>query len=105
MKILQYAKNQISIPGKKSTKLLRGFLDSLTLHIKVKDKETYNHLMWFLKKFDKRELQVFKGKNSFSEIQRELQKELDQIDSGNSGLIDLEDLDMELERIISSDED
>jgi hypothetical protein len=71
-----------------------------TLQIKIKNKETYQHLMWFLKKFNREELEIIESKSSFEYIQEELQHELHELDSGNSTLMDIEDLDKELEKII-----
>ena len=33
-----------------------------SIYIKIKDKETYQHLMWFLKKFGKNELEIMEAK-------------------------------------------
>lgn len=71
-----------------------------TLHIKVKDKETYKHLLWFLRKFNSEELQVVEN-GDFETIQRELHEELARIDSGASDLVDIDDFDKELDLIIS----
>lgn len=70
------------------------------LHLKVKDPETLKHLMWFLKKFDYNELQVIQSEQEFDFVREELQKELEAVDIGQSELIDVEDLDQELEKII-----
>lgn len=75
-----------------------------TLHIKIKDKETYEHLMWFLRRFDQKELEILRSRGSFPYIQEELQNELREIDAGKSTLLDLEELDEELEKIISANE-
>ena len=76
-----------------------------SIHIKIKDKETYQHLMWFLKKFSKNELQVIEAKDSFKSIQNELRKELKEMDSGSMDMIDLEEFDKELDDIIAHYED
>lgn len=71
-----------------------------TLHLKIKDTETLKHLMWFLEKFDQNELQVVHSEQEFDFVREELQNELEAIDKGQSELIDIEDLDKELEKII-----
>ena len=76
-----------------------------TLYIKIKNKETYEHLMWFLNRFDPNELEVLSSEESFVYVQEELQNELHEIDSGNSTLMDLEEFDKELEKIISANKD
>lgn len=76
-----------------------------SLHLKIKDKETYKNLIWFLKRVDQNELEILESRNSFNYIQEELQHELKEIDSGRSTLMDLEELDRELEKIISANED
>lgn len=75
-----------------------------TLHIKIKNKEAYDHLMWFLNKFESGELEILKTKDSFNATQQELQSELDEIDSERSTLLDLEEMDRELEKIILANE-
>lgn len=67
-----------------------------TLHIKIKDKEVYDHLMWFLGKFDETELQISEGDTGLNEIQKELQEELNRIDKGSSELTDIKTFDAEL---------
>ncbi len=76
-----------------------------SIHIKIKDKETYQHLMWFLKKFSKNELQVIEAKDSFKSIQNELRKELKEMDSGSMDMMELEEFDKELDDIIAHYED
>lgn len=76
-----------------------------TLHLKIKDKETYLHLMWFLQRFDPKELEIIESQESFNYVQEELQQELKKIDSGNSALMDIEELDKDLEKIIIANED
>ena len=71
-----------------------------TLHLKIKDPETLKHLMWFLKKFDQSELQVVQSEEEFDFVREELQNELEAIDKGQADLIDIEELDKELEKII-----
>jgi hypothetical protein len=72
-----------------------------TLHLKIKNKETYNHILWFLKKFDKEELELLEGSKSFQSIQKELHQELEKIDAGDSSLIAMDTFDKELDRMIA----
>ena len=76
-----------------------------SIHIKIKDEETYQHLMWFLKKFNKDELQIVEAKDSFKSVQNELRKELKGMDSGSMDMMELEEFDRELEDIIAQYED
>ncbi len=75
-----------------------------TLHIKVKNKKTYDHLLWFLEKFNEDEIQFLEGKTSFASIKKDLKDELKAIDSGESTLIELDEFDKELEEIIARNE-
>ena len=75
-----------------------------TLHIKISNKETYQDLLKYLKKFNSEELQFVEGKGNFETIQSELREELDAIDSGKSSLMELEDFDKMLEELISRNE-
>ncbi len=75
-----------------------------TLHIKVKDKETYQHLLWLLKRFDQSEIEFNEGKNSFSSVKDQLEDEIKAIDSGKSSLMELDEFDRYLEDFISKNE-
>lgn len=72
-----------------------------TLHLKVMNPETLEHLMWFLKRFDPDELQIISPEQEFDYVREELHNEIEAIDENTSGLMDIEELDQELERIIS----
>lgn len=76
-----------------------------TLLIKVKNAETYGHLLWLLKRFDQNEIQIVEHADSFDTIKQTLQAELEQINTGKSGLMDVNEFDDELEKIIASYED
>ncbi len=78
--------------------------DMNTLHIKINNKETYQDLLKYLRKFNSDELQFVEGKGNFEAIQRELQDELDAIDSGKSSLMELEDFDSMFEELIYRNE-
>lgn len=73
-----------------------------TIRIKIKNKETYTHLMWFLEKFDRNELQLIEEENSFDSVKKELHKELEDIDNGKSVLMPLDEYEKELDQLISS---
>lgn len=72
-----------------------------TLHLKIKNKETYHHILWFLKKFDPEELELIDGAELFQSIQKELHQELKRVDSGKSTFMELDAFDKELERLIA----
>ncbi|MCM4161375.1 hypothetical protein FHG64_14980 [Antarcticibacterium flavum] len=72
-----------------------------TLHIKIKNEETYQHLLWFLKKLDQEEIQFVEGKNTFSSVQEQLENEIYAIDSGESTLMELDEFDKNLDHLIA----
>jgi hypothetical protein len=61
--------------------------------------------MWFLKKFNKKELRIKEAKDSFKFVQNDLWKELEEMDSGGMDMMDLEGFDKKLEDIIALYED
>jgi len=75
-----------------------------TLHIKVRNKETYDHLLWFLEKFNEDEIQFLEGKTTFTSIKKDLNEELRAIDSEESTLMELDEFDKELDEIITKNE-
>jgi hypothetical protein len=76
-----------------------------TLHIKIKNEETYQHLIWFLRKLDQEEIQFVEGKNTFSSVQEQLENEIYAIDSGESTLMELDEFDKRLDEIIAGNDD
>lgn len=74
------------------------------IRLKVNDR-IYKHLMWFLERFSKEEIQVIQENNEFLSIQQYLRKELHTIEEGTAEYISLEDLDKELESSIRKHED
>jgi hypothetical protein len=56
--------------------------------------------MWFLNKFSKDELQIIEENEEFLSIQKDLQDELNRIETGKAEFIDLQQLDDELESTI-----
>ncbi|HKL35111.1 MAG TPA: hypothetical protein VJ899_02340 [Salegentibacter sp.] len=70
------------------------------IHLKVSTKEAYKDLMEFLEKFDKNELEIIPD-SDFEKQKANLQKELEAIEEGNSDLMDIEEYDSYLEKVIS----
>lgn len=70
-----------------------------TIRLRVNEK-VYKHLMWFLNKFSKDELQIIEENEEFLSIQKDLQGELNRIETGKAEFIDLQQLDDELESTI-----
>lgn len=75
-----------------------------TIRLKVSN-DAYKHLMWFLNKFKKEELQIIKEDDEFVSVQKYLQDELISIENGSAEFIDIDELDAELEATISQYED
>ena len=67
-----------------------------TIRLRVNEK-VYKHLMWFLNKFSKDELQIIEENEEFLSIQKDLQDELNRIEAGKAEFVDLQQLDDELE--------
>ena len=70
-----------------------------TIRLRVNDK-IYHHLMWFLKRFNKEELQVIREDKEFLSVQEYLNKELEKIENGTTGFLTIDQLDNELEATI-----
>ena len=75
-----------------------------TIRLQVSAK-IYDHLMWFLKRFSKDELQVIEETEAFTLSQAELQDNLNKAESGNTEFFDLDQLDDDLEATIRKYED
>lgn len=75
-----------------------------TIRLRVNDK-VYKHLMWFLNKFSKDELQIIEEDQQFLSAQKELKNDLDMLEKGQTEYIDLQQLDDELEATIRRYED
>ncbi len=65
----------------------------------------YKHLMWFLSRFKKEEIQIIKEDEQFVSVQNYLKEELASIEDGNAEFIDIDKLDAELETTIRQYED
>ena len=74
------------------------------IHLKVSTREAYKDLMEFLEKFDKNELEIIRD-SDFEKQKANLQKEWKAIEEGNSDLMDLEEYDSYLEKVINEYED
>jgi hypothetical protein len=70
-----------------------------TIKLKIND-NIYDKLLFLLNKFDKSELEIITDDNEFNDNKRYLEAELNEIISGKSTFIGLEDLDSRLERVI-----
>lgn len=75
-----------------------------TIRLRVNDK-VYKHLMWFLNKFSKDELQIIEEDQKFISVQKELKKDLEMLEKAQSEFIDVQQLDNELEATIRRYED
>ena len=70
-----------------------------TIRLRINNK-VYNHLLWFLRRFTKEEIQVIEETDQFVSVQEYLSKELQRIEDGNANFMSIDDLDDELESII-----
>ena len=60
----------------------------------------YRHLMWFLGRFNKEEIQVIRENDEFITIQEYLKKEFEKIENGTAEFVSIDKLDNELETTI-----
>ncbi|MDT0646100.1 hypothetical protein RM545_05310 [Zunongwangia sp. F260] len=72
--------------------------------LKIKSKEAYDQLLSLLKKIDQNEIEIISD-NVFEQQKAELHQELEAVENGTSTLSDLDEVDIELDRIISQYED
>ena len=70
-----------------------------TIRLRVNDK-TYKHLMWFLGRFNKEEIQFINESNEFISVQEYLRKELDKVEDGSAEYISIDQLNDLLEDTI-----
>ena len=66
-----------------------------TIRLRVNDK-IYKHLMWFLRRFNKEEIQVIRETDEFLSIQEYLNKELEKIENGTAGFTSIDQLNLSL---------
>ena len=83
---------------------IRKLVKMENIRLKVSTKEAYKDLMEFLEKFDKNELEIIPD-SDFETQKANLQKELEAIEKGNSDLMDIEEYDSYLEKVINEYED
>lgn len=70
-----------------------------TIRLRVNEK-VYKHLMWFLNKFSKDELEIIEENEEFLSIQENLHRDLEIVENGRPEFIDVQQLDDELESTI-----
>ncbi|MBT3302779.1 MAG: tRNA pseudouridine synthase A [Bacteroidetes bacterium] len=70
-----------------------------TIRLRVND-QIYKNLMWFLKRFNKEEIQIIEENEDFLSIQDYLRKELELVEKDTAEFISLEELDRDLESSI-----
>lgn len=75
-----------------------------TIRLRVNDK-TYKHLMWFLGRFSKDEIQIIKEDDQFVSVAEYLKKELDKVEDGSAEYISIDELNDTLEATIKKHED
>ncbi|MFW5758206.1 MAG: tRNA pseudouridine synthase A [Bacteroidota bacterium] len=75
-----------------------------TIRLRVND-SIFQQLMWFLKRFDKNEIEVINENEEYLSIQEYLKKELENIENETADFISFNQLDEELESTIRKYED
>lgn len=70
-----------------------------TIRIRVKDK-IYKRLLKVLSQYDYEDLQIIEENDKFISTQQYLIKELEKLEKGNSGFIDINQLENDLESTI-----
>jgi hypothetical protein len=68
------------------------------IRLKVNDR-IYKHLMWFLQRFSREEIQVIQENNEFLSIQEYLKNELLAVEDGTAEYISLIELEKDLESV------
>ena len=75
-----------------------------TIKLQVSD-TTYEKLMWFLGKFSKDEIEITIEDSKFTSDKKHLEKELNDILSGEAKFIGVEEAEQQLEKSIRQHED
>ncbi len=75
-----------------------------TIRLRVSNR-IYKNLMWFLKRFDKDEIQVIQESDEFLSVQEYLQEELSKVEEGSAKFISLDNLENDLDDTIKKHED
>lgn len=68
------------------------------------NEKVYKHLIWFLNKFSKDELEIIEENKEFLSIQKDLKDELERIESGKAEFVDMQQLEDELDSTIRKHE-
>ncbi len=74
-----------------------------TIRLRVNDK-VYEKLVWLLKKFNKTDIGIISEDENFLKDKAFLQGELNEIDNGKAVFYSLEELEDELDKVISKHE-
>ena len=74
-----------------------------TIRLRIHDK-VYDKLMWLLSKFNKDEIEIITEDSSFVDIQKYLQNELDDINSGKAKFQSIDELESRLDNAIKKRE-
>lgn len=75
-----------------------------TIRMRVSD-QVFDHLMWFLSRFNTDEIQVIKENNEYVSILSYLQNELRLLEEGKEDYLTLDELEKQLEETIRKNED
>jgi hypothetical protein len=75
-----------------------------TIRLKISD-QVYDKVVWLLSKFSKDEIEIVPDNSTFTDNQRYLQSELNEIDEGKAHFVSFGELDEKLEKIIKNHED
>lgn len=74
-----------------------------TIRLKINDK-VYDRFLWLLSKFKKEEVEIVSDDIDFVSTQKYLQKELEEINSGEAGFYSQQELDKSLDNVIGKHE-
>ncbi len=75
-----------------------------TIRLRVNDK-IYEKLLWLLKKFNKSDIEIIAEDENFLQDRAYLQRELNEIDNGKAKFYSLDELENELDKVISKHRD
>jgi hypothetical protein len=67
-----------------------------TIRLRVND-SVYKHLMWFLKKFSKDEVEIIEEEKAFVAAQKEVRADLEKLEKREATFVDIQQLDEALE--------
>lgn len=74
-----------------------------TIRLKINDK-VYDRFLWLLSKFNKEEVEIIMDDLDFTSTQKYLQKELEEINSGDAVFYSQKELDSRLDKVINKNE-